>query len=189
MASEGQARKSKDGGGTEGERVFVALGANLPSPLYGGPRATLEAAIDRLAALGVVVEARSRWYEAAPVPPSDQPWFVNGVAEVHTGLDPARLLALLHRVESEFGRVRGERNAPRIVDLDLVAYGDRVAGEAGNADAGPVLPHPRMHERAFVLLPLRELAPGWRHPQLGRSLDELIAALPPGQVARPLAAS
>ena len=126
---------------------------------------------------------RSRWYESAPVPLSDQPWYVNGVAEVETELGPERLLALLHEVEAAFGRVRREANAPRTLDLDLIAYGALVRGEEGPP---PVLPHPRMAGRAFVLLPLTEILPGWRHPVLGRSAAELAAALPKGQAIRPL---
>jgi 2-amino-4-hydroxy-6-hydroxymethyldihydropteridine diphosphokinase len=90
------------------------------------------------------------------------------------------LLALLHRIEDEFGRVRGERNAARLLDLDLLAYGSIV-----KHDGTLQLPHPRMHLRAFALLPLREIAPRWVHPWLGKSLDTLIAELPPGQEARP----
>ena len=162
--------------------ILVALGANLPSPEHGSPRQTLSAALDALAAEGVTIVRRSRWYETAPVPVSDQPWYVNAVAAVETSVAPAELLALLHGVEERFGRVRGERNAPRIVDLDLLAYDDIV----GDGTDGLVLPHPRLHERAFVLLPLRDVAPHWRHPRLGRTVDEMIAALPPDQVARPL---
>jgi 2-amino-4-hydroxy-6-hydroxymethyldihydropteridine diphosphokinase len=162
--------------------IFVGLGANLPSPKHGPPKRTLMAALDSLAAHGLRVTARSRWYESAPVPPSDQPWFVNGVVRVATNLAPAALLAVLHKVEAEFGRVRGAPNAPRILDLDLIAYGDRVArgGEV------PLLPHPRMQVRGFVLLPLREIAPRWQHPLLRQTLDQLIDALPPDQIARPL---
>jgi 2-amino-4-hydroxy-6-hydroxymethyldihydropteridine diphosphokinase len=157
--------------------ILIGLGANLGSPRFGPPRATLEAALAALAARGLAVAARSPWYRSAPVPASDQPWFVNGVAAVTTLLAPAPLLDLLLGLEAEFGRLRTERNAPRLLDLDLLAYGDRVSppGEV------PILPHPRLHERAFVLLPLRDLAPAWRHPRLGRTVDELIAALPPEQ--------
>ena len=126
--------------------------------------------------------ARSRWYRSAPVPPSDQPWFVNGVAAVETTLDPAALLALLHSVEARFGRVRREKNAARVLDLDLLAYGERVSAP----DDVPVLPHPRLHQRAFVLRPLAELAPNWRHPRLGMGVQALLAALPPQSVAEPL---
>ncbi len=79
--------------------------------------------------------------------------------------------------------MRGARNAPRVIDLDLIAYGDKVT----RGETVPLLPHPRMHERAFVLMPLREIAPRWYHPFLGRTVDELIDDLPRGQVAWPVA--
>ena len=106
--------------------ILIGLGANLPSARYGAPPASLEAALAGLEKAGPRVLARSRWYRSAPVPASDQPWFVNGVAEVATVLDPPGLLALLHRVEQEFGRVRREKNAARCLDLDLLAYDNRV---------------------------------------------------------------
>lgn len=162
--------------------ILIGLGGNLPGML-GGVRATLEAALAALEQEGVRVAARSRWYRTAPLPPSDQPDFVNAVVAVETALGPRDLLAALHRVEARFGRSRGAANAARTLDLDLLAYGDRVdAGE----DGGPVLPHPRLHQRAFVLLPLAEIAPDWRHPRLGVTARELAAALPPGQDAAPL---
>jgi 2-amino-4-hydroxy-6-hydroxymethyldihydropteridine diphosphokinase len=139
--------------------ILIGLGANLPSPRFGAPVTTLNAAVARLTELGIHVAARSRWYESTPVPVSDQPNFVNAVICVATELEPAALLALLHRIEVEFGRVRGVRNAPRLLDLDLLAYRDMV-----NHDGAPQLPHPAMHLRAFVLLPLREIAPRWVHP-------------------------
>lgn len=161
--------------------ILLGLGGNLPSPQYGAPKSTLAAVLDRLEKLGVHITARSRWYESEPVPRSDQPWFVNGVVRVETKLEPAPLLDQLKRVERAFGRASAVRNAARIVDLDLLAYGDRIT-----AEDGPHLPHPRMHERAFVLLPLREIQPRWYHPFLGKSVDQLIDKLPPGQTARPL---
>jgi len=162
--------------------ILIALGANLPSPRYGTPRQTCEAALAALAARGVRVRRRSRWYRSDPVPPSGQPPFVNGVAEVETDLPPAGLLALLHEIERDFGRVRRRRNEARVIDLDLLAYGERVSapGEA------PELPHPRLAERAFVLLPLMDLAPDWRHPVSGRRAADLAADLPPGETAEPL---
>jgi 2-amino-4-hydroxy-6-hydroxymethyldihydropteridine diphosphokinase len=129
------------------------------------------------------VLARSPWYESAPVPAADQPNYVNGVARLETSLDPAALLALLHRVEADLGRVRGVVNAARPADLDLLDVDGRVSrpGEV------PVLPHPRLHLRAFVLLPLADVAPGWRHPVTGQGLAELMVALAPDQLCRPLA--
>jgi 2-amino-4-hydroxy-6-hydroxymethyldihydropteridine diphosphokinase len=158
------------------------VGANLPSEPFDSPREACEAALARLAELDVTVVRQSRWYTSAPVPPSDQPWFVNGVAVVATELGPADLLATLHRIENEFGRVRRVRNEARVIDLDLLAYGDLVLGEG----EGLVLPHPRLRTRAFVLLPLAEVAPDWRHPVSGESVADLIGALPADQAAMPL---
>jgi 2-amino-4-hydroxy-6-hydroxymethyldihydropteridine diphosphokinase len=161
--------------------IFIGIGSNLPSPA-GPPLATAEAALAALEAAGIRVLRRSRWYETAPVPPSDQPWFVNGVAEIATSLPPAALLGALHRIEAEFGRARSVANEARPLDLDLLDYDSRVS----EGEGGVHIPHPRMAGRAFVLLPLAELAPDWRHPQTGRSIAELIGALPADSEARPL---
>ena len=161
--------------------ILIAVGANLPSPVHGSPRATCEAALAELARRGLRIVRRSRWFESAPVPVSDQPWYVNGVVAVATDLPPAELLALLHEVEHQFGRERREVNAARVLDLDLVAYGDLV-----RTDPPPVLPHPRMAERAFVVLPLADVAPDWRHPVTEKSIADLCAALPADQSMRPL---
>ena len=149
--------------------ILLGLGANLVHPRHGSPRATLEAALTAIEAAGARVAARSPWYRSAPYPPSDQPFFVNGIAALESDLPPAGLLALLHGVEAAFGRVRRARNEARVLDLDLLAYHDRVSG-LGEV---PVLPHPRLAERAFVVLPLAELAPDWVHPVSGRTAAEL----------------
>jgi len=163
--------------------ILVGLGSNLPVPRIGPPRAIVEAALKALPAHGIPILARSRWYESAPVPASDQPWFVNGVALVGGGLAPAAMLEALHEVERAFGRERRVVNEARPLDLDLLAYGDQV----NPGPAPPILPHPRLAQRAFVLLPLAELLPDWRHPATGESVARLIEALPPDQQARPLA--
>ena len=164
--------------------ILIGVGANLPSA-HGLPRATCEAALSELERRDVAVVRRSRWYESAPIPPSDQPWFVNGVAAVATALSPHALLALLHDVERAFGRVRGAPNAARTLDLDLLAYDDTVLAEPD----GLALPHPRMLERAFVLQPLAEIAPEWRHPVAQASAAELAARLPKTQECRPIAST
>jgi 2-amino-4-hydroxy-6-hydroxymethyldihydropteridine diphosphokinase len=162
--------------------IFVGVGANVPSLSHGSPLATCSAAIGVLDARGVIVIGRSRWYVSAPVPPSDQPDYINGVLQVDTRMPPDVLLRVLHGVEGAFGRCRGERNAVRTLDLDLLAYGN----VTNDSSAAVELPHPRMHERAFVLRPLADLAPWWRHPRLGLTTLEMLEALPPGQVALPI---
>jgi len=150
-------------------RILVAIGANLPGP--GGRTAlrSCEWAVRRLTALpGLQVEAVSRWYESAPVPASDQPPFVNGVAVLSGAAEPHSLLAALHGIEAEADRVRTVRNAARTLDLDLI-------GMDGLVLDGPLfLPHPRAAERAFVLAPLCDVAPDWRHPRLRRTAAELL---------------
>ena len=164
--------------------ILIGVGANLPS-VRGSPRATCEAALTELERRDVAVVRRSRWYESAPIPPSDQPWFVNGVAAVVTALSPHALLALLHDIERAFGRVRGAPNAARTLDLDLLAYDDTVLAEPG----GLTVPHPRMMERAFVLQPLAEIAPEWRHPVAKATAAELAARLPKTQECHPIAST
>ncbi|MBI3451512.1 MAG: 2-amino-4-hydroxy-6-hydroxymethyldihydropteridine diphosphokinase [Rhodospirillales bacterium] len=159
--------------------ILIALGANLPGPA-GSPQQMCEAALAALAKIGVRVFRRSPWYESAPVPPSDQPWFVNGVAQLETDLAAAALLHLLHSVERDLGRVRGVINAPRTIDLDLLDYNGLIRGGPDT----PILPHPRLAERAFVLAPLADLAPEWRHPESGKGVEELIAALPASEGLR-----
>ncbi len=161
--------------------IFIALGANLPSADHGSPRATLEAALSLLAREGIAILRRSSWWQTGPQPASDQPDFINGVIEVDTALSPAELLAVLHRVESACGRVRQQRWEARVLDPDLIDYRGERQIEAG---ATPVLPHPRLSERLFVLVPLQEIAPNWRHPVSGVALPELIAAAHPIRINR-----
>jgi 2-amino-4-hydroxy-6-hydroxymethyldihydropteridine diphosphokinase len=168
--------------------VFVGIGGNLPCPRHGLPVHVMEAAVTVLPSVGIDVVRCSRWYRTAPVPPSGQPPFVNGVLQVETALSADSLLLALHAVEARFGRVRGEVNAARTLDLDLLAYGTAIIERPG----GLQVPHPRLHLRTFVLLPLAEVAPGWRHPRLGRTAVEMLADLPAevaeGQQAMPLGA-
>ena len=162
--------------------ILIALGANLDHPRYGPPRETLEAALEALQQSGVAILGRSRWFRSAPTPPSDQPWFVNAVASAETSLSPADLLAKLHEIEAGFGRVRHRANEARVLDLDLLAYHDRESAPGES----PILPHPRLAERAFVVLPLAEVAPDWRHPVSGLSAAEMANRLDPAETAEPL---
>jgi 2-amino-4-hydroxy-6-hydroxymethyldihydropteridine diphosphokinase len=158
--------------------ILVGLGSNLTTAQFRTSEDVLESAIKSLENNNIEILQRSPWYRSAPIPASDQPWFVNGVVSLRTQMSPKALLQVLHEVEAEHGRVRGARNASRTLDLDLLAYGNRVIDEPG----GLKLPHPRLAERAFVLQPLSQLAPSWRHPVSGRTPAEMLAGLPPGQV-------
>lgn len=156
--------------------ILVAIGANLPGPRGEPPQETCEWAVDRLGALpGLHVAAVSRWYETAPDPPSGQPNYVNGAVRLEGEAEPEALLAMLHAIEAEAGRVRTVRNAARPLDLDVIAMDGLV-----RRDKPPLLPHPRAHLRGFVLLPLRDVAPEWRDPLTGRTPGEMLAALPRG---------
>jgi 2-amino-4-hydroxy-6-hydroxymethyldihydropteridine diphosphokinase len=161
--------------------ILIGIGSNLAAPQFGSPQETARAAVAQLPAVGVAVVRCSRWYLSQPVPPSDQHWYVNGVAAVETGLDPAALLAALLALEARFGRRRGVPNAARTLDLDLLDYDGRQS-----ETERLVLPHPRLHERRFVLAPLAEIAPHWRHPRLAMTATELLHRLPPGQPVRAL---
>jgi 2-amino-4-hydroxy-6-hydroxymethyldihydropteridine diphosphokinase len=170
-------------GNTGASSIFIGAGANLGHPSHGSPRQTLEAAFRDLDRRGVQVLRVSPWFRTAPVPVSEQPWYQNAVIEVATDLSADRLLSTLHEVEQAFGRVRTVPNAPRAIDLDLLDF------RGGIAPGGPgraTLPHPRLAGRAFVLRPLAELAPHWRHPVTGTPIQALLAALPADQVTERL---
>ncbi len=151
--------------------ILIALGANLPSHA-GSPERTLRASLTRLYENAAPPVSVSNFYASPAWPDPSEPAYVNAVAQLQTTRDPASLMKLLAEIETGFGRVRGVRNAPRTLDLDLLDYEGRV--EPGP----PILPHPRIETRDFVLIPLRDVAPGWRHPVSGRRVEELIAALP-----------
>jgi 2-amino-4-hydroxy-6-hydroxymethyldihydropteridine diphosphokinase len=145
--------------------VFLGLGANVGDPLR-----QLAAAVEALR--GFVADvAVSSVYRTEPVGYADQPDFHNLVVRGRTGLDPEALLDRVQGVEREMGRERTFRNAPRVIDIDLLAYGDAVLDTARLA-----LPHPGIPTRGFVLHPLAEIAPAWRHPALGKTARELLDA-------------
>ncbi len=161
--------------------AIVALGANLPG-FFASPAAAVEVALSKIETHAGRIVARSRLYRSSAWPDPADPEFVNAAAVVDTAHSPAAFLVRLHDIETAFGRVRGQANAPRPLDLDVVDFGGAVSAPGEN----PILPHPRMTERAFVLLPLRDIAPDWRHPVSSRTVSELIDALNDPASAVPL---
>jgi 2-amino-4-hydroxy-6-hydroxymethyldihydropteridine diphosphokinase len=160
--------------------AYIGMGGNLASPA-GPPEATLAVAVTHLAQLGRVTR-RSSLYSTEPVGYADQPRFVNAVVELETDLAPRELLEGLLHIEREFWRDRsaGIQNGPRTLDLDLLMYGHLVLHEAGLD-----LPHPRLAERAFVLIPLNEIAPGIRDARSGATVKELLERLRGGSPDAP----
>jgi 2-amino-4-hydroxy-6-hydroxymethyldihydropteridine diphosphokinase len=169
--------------------ILIGIGGNLPGLDGAPPLATARWAAAQLHRLpGLQLRALSHWYLTEPVPPSGQPPYVNAVAVLRAepaaaAPEPADLLAWLQAIEARAGRVRSERNAARTLDLDVIAMG--AAGAVVRSAPDPVLPHPRAHLRAFVLVPLLDVVPGWVHPVLGRTAKELLAELPPQRI-RPI---
>lgn len=159
--------------------AVVALGCSLPGS-YPSREALLEAAIEALNAEGLAVAARSSWWISAAWPDPTAPAYLNGVVLVEARAPASEILATLHRIEARFGRVRAEPNAPRTLDLDLIAHGRTVL------DGAVVVPHPRAHERLFVMGPLAQIAPAWRHPVSGRTAADLATSSTVGTDATPV---
>lgn len=151
--------------------ILIALGANLSSRA-GAPAQTLKAALADLEQAGVTFVKVSAFIETAAWPDPSEPPFINAAASLQTALDPLALLELLLATETAYGRVRSRLNAPRPLDLDLLVHGDTVLTSERLS-----LPHPLMARRRFVLEPLAEIAPNWRHPVTGMTAAEMLASL------------
>ncbi|HEX5378174.1 MAG TPA: 2-amino-4-hydroxy-6-hydroxymethyldihydropteridine diphosphokinase [Phenylobacterium sp.] len=164
------------------EAVIVALGGNLAGD-YVSSEALLEAALARFAQAGLPVVRRSSWWSSAAWPDPTANEYRNGVVLVEAVKSPSETIRTLFSIESRFGRQRAGKNAARTLDLDLIAYG-RVVLDSPEL----VLPHPRAHERLFVMGPLAEIAPDWRHPILGETARVLAAKASVGHDARPVGA-
>ena len=169
-----------DGPRSLDEAVIVALGCN-DKGVWTDCREALEAALSRFRSEGIDVVARSSWWSSQAWPDPNDPPFVNGVVMVRTAHDPHALMAALGRIEEAFGRRRTVQNAPRTLDLDLIAYG-REQGYCG----GLILPHPRAADRKFVMGPLAEIAPDWVHPVVGGTAALMAATATVGGDARSL---
>lgn len=159
--------------------VIVALGCN-DKGVWTDCREALEAALARFRSEDIDIVARSSWWSSQAWPDPNDPPFLNGVVMVRTAHDPHALMAALGRIEEAFGRRRTVPNAPRTLDLDLIAYGR----EQGDCE-GLILPHPRAAERKFVMGPLAEIAPEWVHPTAGLSAVEIAKKVTVGMDARP----
>ncbi|SOB94957.1 2-amino-4-hydroxy-6-hydroxymethyldihydropteridine diphosphokinase [Rhodobacter maris] len=177
--------------------ILIGLGSNLPGA-GGTPAQTLLKALGILAKSSLAVLAVSRFYRTPAFPAGSGPDYVNACARLAGPGSPEEILAALHRVEAALGRVRSTRWAARGIDLDLLGVGDAVLPDAATeaewrllplerqiqiAPEGLILPHPRLADRAFVLVPLAEIAPNWRHPVTGASVARMLAALDPGEKA------
>jgi 2-amino-4-hydroxy-6-hydroxymethyldihydropteridine diphosphokinase len=158
----------------------VALGSNLPGE-FQSSEALLDAALARFPQAGLPVLARSRWWRSAAWPDAEGNEYRNGIAIVEANGPATAVLEALFAIERSFGRTRGPPNAARTLDLDLIAYGREIA-----SGPGLILPHPRAHERLFVMGPLAEIAPGWTHPVFGRTAVDLAASATVGRDATPV---
>jgi 2-amino-4-hydroxy-6-hydroxymethyldihydropteridine diphosphokinase len=150
------------------EVIYLSLGSNV-----GAPEANLNAAIEALAGAGVEVRRVSSFYETEPVDYLEQPWFLNGVVKAHTELPALALLRALRGIESKMGSTKSIAKGPRLIDIDILLYGQR------KIDTPELqVPHPRMTLRKFVLVPLAEIAPGLRHPAWRGTVQQLLAETP-----------
>ncbi len=178
-------------------KAVIALGANLS--LRGcGPKVTLERSLIAMTEAGLVIRKTSRFFATPCFPAGAGPDYVNAAVLIESDLTPQGVLDLLHRIEHDFERAREQRWGMRTLDLDLVCWDELVLpddaefqrwltlppeDQTKSAPEHLILPHPRLQDRAFVLVPMMDVAPDWRHPVLDRTVTQMVAALPPDEVA------
>jgi 2-amino-4-hydroxy-6-hydroxymethyldihydropteridine diphosphokinase len=174
--------------------ILIALGGNLTNDKFKTSLDVLDAALSLLEKSGVKILKKSSYFASAPVPRSDQGWFVNSAAKVSCTENPQEFLKILHDVENKMGRVRKKHWGERLIDIDLIAYGDKILPSKAKWNTGEqlknlVLPHPLMHVRHFVLCPLEEVAPDWHHPIFHKTIREMLKETPPDGEVRKIARS
>lgn len=175
---------------------LIALGANLPSAT-GTALETLEKSLGLFPLESLKIDRISKWFSTPAFPEGSGPDFVNGAVRVQTTLCPDEVLSALHRIEAQLGRTRENRWEPRLCDLDMIAYDDQIlpdlatfqrwnsldtAKQQTETPDQLILPHPRLQDRSFVLVPLNDIAPDWRHPITGITVSQMLAAIPPEEL-------
>ena len=151
--------------------ILIALGSNLNSELYGSPLKNCLNGV-KILRKNFFVKKVSKFYKTEPIPKSDQPWYVNGVVEIKTTLHPFDILKKLFFIENYYKRVTKKKNEPRVIDLDLISYNNFVSKKKSL-----MLPHPRMHKRMFVIKPICDLNPKWKHPIFKENALNLLKKL------------
>jgi len=159
--------------------IIIAIGSNLESNFFGSSIEICNKSVELIKNSGVQIIDQSSWYETAPIPMSSQPNYINGVVSVQTQLSAEDLLLKLLSIEKQMGRVRKKRNGARIIDLDLICYSDDVI-----KSKVLTLPHPKLSERAFVVRPIFEIAPNWKHPISGQMVNEILETVSNQKIKR-----
>ena len=157
--------------------VLIGIGSNLYSNKFGTPLNNCNEALKEIEKY-FKIKKKSSWYKSEPIPKSDQPWFINGIVEIiFDSKDPLELLKKLNQIEKRFGRVRKELNEARILDLDIIDFKSQVI-----TCTELTIPHPRMHKRKFVLLPIEEINPKWTHPIFKKKINKILEAIDDNQI-------
>jgi len=174
--------------------ILIGLGSNLTTQEYVSSKDVLEAAFEAFSKYNISILKRSKFYETEPIPKSDQPWFINAVVSVKTGHNALDLLNILHEIEQHMGRVRRDKWEARVIDLDLLCYDDEIYPSPAEWQIAsknplqdkPVIPHARLHERNFVLIPIIDISSDWIHPVLNKNVLNLLKDSQSDEIVRVL---